>query len=269
MRAPPAAALVVAALAAASPALADDTVRACIDASTQGQTLRQQGHLLDARDRMIACSRDACPAVVRSHCVRWLGELDNRIPSVVVRAQDGAGTDLFDARVLIDGRPGKLDGRAVSLDPGEHVVTVESGAGRMQERVILVEGEASRLVMLRPGRARPGSPPPPPPRRPGPTSRQARGSSAAPASARSASRRTSGSRRRVSSTTFGAAARHTAPTRRPAPDAPTLPSSTCSSASGEPPSGPRSCGRWRSPPARASRSSPSRAARSRRWCSGY
>ncbi|HEY3816901.1 MAG TPA: hypothetical protein VGL81_07015 [Polyangiaceae bacterium] len=146
-------ATVAVALMVAPPAVADDTVRACIDASTAGQTLRQQGHLLGARDRMIACSRDACPGVVRTHCVRWLGEIDNRIPSIVVRAQDGAGNDLVDARLAIDGKAAKLDGRAVSLDPGEHVVAVDSGKLHKEERVILVEGEASRLVMLRVGPA--------------------------------------------------------------------------------------------------------------------
>jgi hypothetical protein len=137
------------ALTPARTAVAEDAMRACIDASTQGQTLRQQGHLLAARDRMIRCARDACPSVVRSHCARWLGEIDDRLPSVVVRVQDASGADLVDARVLIDGQAGKLDGRAVPLDPGEHVVAVEHGGARKEERVIVVEGEASRLVMLR------------------------------------------------------------------------------------------------------------------------
>jgi hypothetical protein len=144
--------------APARAALAEDAVRVCIDASTQGQTLRQQGHLLGARDRMIECARDACPAVVRSHCARWLGEIENRIPSVVVRAQDASGADLVDARVLIDGHASKLDGRAVPLDPGQHVVAVEHGGTRKEERVILVEGEASRLVMLRFAPPPPGMP---------------------------------------------------------------------------------------------------------------
>jgi hypothetical protein len=130
-------------------ATGDDIVRECIDASTRGQTLRQQGHLLGAREQMIQCARDACPSVVRSHCMRWLGDIDERIPSIIVRAQDAGGVDLVDARVVIDGRPGKLDGRAVQLDPGEHIVAVVRDGARREERLILVEGEASRLVMLR------------------------------------------------------------------------------------------------------------------------
>jgi len=159
---------VAVAVSIAPTAAAEDTVRSCIDASTKGQTLRQAGHLLAARQQMITCSQDACPAVVRSHCTRWLAELDNRIPSLVVRAQDAAGVDIVDARVTIDGKPGKLDGRAVQLDPGEHVVAVEGDRGRRDERVILVEGEASRLVMVRFGEASrlaPTASPAPPPER--------------------------------------------------------------------------------------------------------
>src|ERR1700678_4573205 len=96
-------------------AKADDTVRVCIAASTDGQTLRKQGRLLAAREEMIACARDACPPIVRSHCARWLSEVDAATPSVVVRAEDPAGADVMGARLFIDGRPGKLDGQAVRL----------------------------------------------------------------------------------------------------------------------------------------------------------
>ncbi len=143
----------------ATVARADDTVQACIDASTQGQTLRQQGHLLSARDQMITCASDGCPKVVRSHCARWLGELDDRIPSIIVRAQDATGTDIVDAHVLIDGKAVKVDGRALPLDPGEHVVSLDSDGLHKEERVILIEGEASRLVELRLAPAAPASKP--------------------------------------------------------------------------------------------------------------
>ncbi len=149
MRAPLALAL-AATLAVAPRAQADDSVRACIAASTDGQTLRKQGKLLAARERMIACARDACPSIVRSHCARWLSEVDAAIPSVVVRAVDATGADAIGARLSIDGQAGKLDGQPVRLDPGEHTISVEGERGaRQEERVLLVEGEASRKVALR------------------------------------------------------------------------------------------------------------------------
>jgi hypothetical protein len=131
-------------------AQAQDTVHACIDASTKGQTLRKSGKLLDARQQMIACARDACPAIVRTHCAGWLGEVEALIPTVVVRAQDATGSDLIDARVAIDGKHGKLDGQPVPLDPGEHEISVQTADGAtLDTKVLLVAGEKSRLVTLR------------------------------------------------------------------------------------------------------------------------
>jgi hypothetical protein len=139
----------LAVLAPASVARAEDTVHVCIGASTEGQTLRKQGRLLASRDAMIACARDACPAIVRSHCARWLSEVDAAIPSIVVRAQDATGADVLGARLAIDGRPAKLDGQPVRLDPGEHTVAIESDHARKEEHVLLIEGESSRRVTLR------------------------------------------------------------------------------------------------------------------------
>jgi hypothetical protein len=142
-------ALVVLALSAPA-ARAEDTVRVCIAASTDGQTLRTQGKLLAAREQMIACARDACPAIVRSHCARWLTEVEAAIPSVVVRAEDAAGADAMGARLSVDGRPQKLDGQPVRLDPGQHTLAIENDDGaRKEERVLLVEGETARRVTLR------------------------------------------------------------------------------------------------------------------------
>jgi hypothetical protein len=163
MKAAPLALASFAALLALAPtANAEDMIRACIAQSTDGQTLRKQGKLLAAREQMIACARDACPPIVRSSCARWLSEVDASIPSVVVRALDATGQDVLGAQLSIDGHPEKLDGHPVRLDPGEHVLAIEAEDGahpgspaspgprvRTTERVLLVEGEASRVVTLR------------------------------------------------------------------------------------------------------------------------
>ena len=137
-------------VALSAPAKAEDAVRACIAASTDAQTLRSQGKLLAAREQMVACARDACPPIVRSHCARWLSEIEAQIPSVVVRAENADGTDAVDARVTIDGRAGKLDGQPVRLDPGPHTVVVENDRGaRKEQQVLLVAGETARKIALR------------------------------------------------------------------------------------------------------------------------
>src|SRR5258708_17774735 len=82
---------------------AQDVKHECIAASTEGQTLRKDEKLLEARDQILVCARDVCPGIVKSHCARWLTEIEEQIPSIVVRAQNAAGADLTDARLTIDG----------------------------------------------------------------------------------------------------------------------------------------------------------------------
>jgi hypothetical protein len=128
---------------------ADDAKRACVSAATEGQTLRQQDKLLEARDALRICAADPCPAVVRSHCATWLSEVDALIPTVIVRLQDEKGADILDARVSVDGRDWSI-GRPEPIDPGEHVVQVAWARGDgQQERLLVVDGERSRVVAIR------------------------------------------------------------------------------------------------------------------------
>ena len=129
---------------AASPA---EEKRACVAASTEGQVARDEGRLLEAREQLLLCAQDQCPAVVRKSCAEWLADIEERIPSVVVRALDESGQDLTDVTLSIDGRPVPLDGRPVMLDPGQHELQVTEASGVTGERkVLLAEKEKSRLV---------------------------------------------------------------------------------------------------------------------------
>jgi hypothetical protein len=150
---------------------AQDAKYECIAASTEGQTLRKDEKLLEARDQILMCARDVCPGIVRSHCARWLTEIQDQIPSIVVRAQDAAGADLTDARLTIDGKHAKLDGRPVELDPGNHALLVEvRGGARTEGKVLLVDGEKARRVVLHlPGEQTSGLDPAQPPPPSGPT----------------------------------------------------------------------------------------------------
>jgi hypothetical protein len=127
-----------------------DAIGQCIDASTQGQMLRKSGKLVASRDALIECARETCPVLVRTHCTKWLGEVESLVPSVVVRVQDAGGGDVIDARLTVDGKPAKLDGNPVELDPGEHAVTVEhAGSAPKDTKVFLAAGEHNRLVVVR------------------------------------------------------------------------------------------------------------------------
>jgi hypothetical protein len=141
--------------AAISPARADDVKRECVDAATLGQTLRDAGKLLAAREQMLRCARDEC-SVVRPFCARWLNEIEGQIPSVVVRVLDPDGNDRTDAKATMDGRPLKLDGKPTLLDPGQHLLVIEApNAVRKEQKVLLVDREKSRLLNIQIASARP------------------------------------------------------------------------------------------------------------------
>jgi hypothetical protein len=146
-------------------ARAEDTKRACIAASTLGQTLRDEGKLVDAREPLLRCSREDCPGVVKAYCAEWLAEIETQTPSLVVRATDAAGNDRTDVKTSIDGRVVKLDGKPIPLDPGEHVVSVETPEGwRRDQKVLIVVREKSRLLTIQvapKGPAEPGPSPAP------------------------------------------------------------------------------------------------------------
>jgi hypothetical protein len=141
--------LALVAVTAASAAHAAGVKKECVEASTIGQTRRDEEKLLEAREKMLLCARDQCPSVVRSHCARWLTDIEAQIPSVVVRVLDADGSDRVDAKATMDGKPLNLDGKPVMVDPGEHVIAVEApDAPRKEQKVLLVDREKSRLLNI-------------------------------------------------------------------------------------------------------------------------
>ncbi|MFO0742020.1 MAG: hypothetical protein U0270_39345 [Labilithrix sp.] len=135
----------------------------CVDAATAGQVERDRGGLLAARAHFLTCAQDSCPAVVSTACARWLAQVDERIPSVVFRVEDGRGRDRGDASVSVDGRlvPDASNGRPVRLDPGAHTVRMEARGARAAEvSITLADGEKSRLIVGRLGEEPPAAAPP-------------------------------------------------------------------------------------------------------------
>lgn len=142
--------LAVVATAALSTAhAAADDKQQCLAASDQGQQMRDDGKYRRAREAFAACARDACPALVRRDCVKWLADLEQSSPSIVVGAKDDKGGDLVDVTVLVDGAAlvTKLDGKPVQVDPGQHVFRfVRQGSEPAETTVVLRAGEKNRFV---------------------------------------------------------------------------------------------------------------------------
>ena len=131
-------------------ARADDK-QVCIAASDEGQQLRDDGKYRRAREAFAACARDACPSLVRRDCMKWLADLEQSSPSIVVGAKDDKGGDLVDVTVLVDGAAlvTKLDGKPTPVDPGAHVLRFQTaGYPAVEQHVMVRAGEKSRLLVV-------------------------------------------------------------------------------------------------------------------------
>lgn len=98
-----------------------------------------------------ACSQPSCPAIVRKDCAKWLSEVDETQPSIVIAAQDAAGADLSAVKVLVDDRQvaTKADGSPIVVDPGEHTLRVEApGHAPLTQRLVVRVSEKNRLVRV-------------------------------------------------------------------------------------------------------------------------
>jgi hypothetical protein len=144
-------ALLTCSLPARADGTTSDVKQACVASSTDGQALRDSGKLTEAREKLVACARDECPVIVRKYCAEWLAQVEDRIPSVVFRAQTADGGDVTDATVTVDGGAAHaVDGTATRLDPGEHSVRFEHrGDPAVEMHVVVAETEKGRIVSAR------------------------------------------------------------------------------------------------------------------------
>ncbi|HEX8794323.1 MAG TPA: hypothetical protein VF765_25440 [Polyangiaceae bacterium] len=142
--------LVVLSAAVLAPARAHAVDReTCFSSAETAQKLRAQGHLREARERLLTCAQKECPTAVQSDCSTWLAQVEADLPSIVVQAHDTQGNDLPDVAVLVDGSrvADRLDGRPIELDPGPHALRLErSGSQPVDRSIVLVEGQKERQV---------------------------------------------------------------------------------------------------------------------------
>jgi len=129
---------------------ADEKV-ACVAASDKASAMRADAKLLASREQLLICAREACPAPVRKDCARRLSDLEEALPSIVISAKDAGGHDLIDVKTTIDGTllGEKLDGKAITIDPGTHVFKFEHGQDPpVEEQVLVAEGVKNRVVTV-------------------------------------------------------------------------------------------------------------------------
>lgn len=129
-------------------ARADDREQ-CASAADQAQQLRDEGKYRRAREQLLVCARDVCPAPIKRDCLEWLTQVENTAPTVVFGAKD-AGKDLSDVKVYVDGAAvtERLDGKPVQMDLGKHTVKFEYQGQTKEEDVIIGAGQKNRNVTV-------------------------------------------------------------------------------------------------------------------------
>ena len=132
----------------------------CSEAYVETQRARRDGRLLEARARAIVCGQETCSPTMRVDCGRWLEEIERALPSIVIDARGVAGRELQAVRVTSGKREltARLDGRAIVLDPGKHVIRVESQGRSRVVPVLIREGEKFRMVVVDFEAQAPGAP---------------------------------------------------------------------------------------------------------------
>ncbi len=142
--------LALALVLAAAPALAADR-KACIQAADDGQKLRDDGKLSDARDKFLVCADKGCPAAVSKQCLEWVAEVDHDTPTIAFRAKDPSGKEVFDVQVFVDDKS-LVDGiapKSFPVDPGKHRVRFVRHDGTTAEDTVLVRtAEKDRIIEL-------------------------------------------------------------------------------------------------------------------------
>ena len=123
------------------------------EASFEAADLRlrpSESRLLDGRAALRGCSLPTCKAWMIADCSKRLAQLEGRIPSVALSAEDARGTPLYDVRVLEGENElvGRLNGVAVEMDPGLHELVAERNGTRVGRSVVVIEGKKAQQLVF-------------------------------------------------------------------------------------------------------------------------
>ena len=126
-----------------------EMVSACVDNYKTGLDKEQSGHLRQARELFIKCSKASCGSPLREECTTRFTQLSTDIPSIVPMVTDEGGGPQTDVEVRVDGEKltSSLDGHSFSLDPGVREVSFsKDGKVFATQKVMIVQGQRNRLI---------------------------------------------------------------------------------------------------------------------------
>jgi hypothetical protein len=130
---------------------ADPTTADCLAASDASLKLGNDHKLRAERSQLLVCAASTCPADIRKECLSRVDEVNAQIPTIVFSAKDPKGADLSAVNVKMDGEvvAERLEGTALSIDPGEHTFTFETaGQSPVTKKLVIVEGQKDRREVI-------------------------------------------------------------------------------------------------------------------------
>ena len=124
---------------------------ACTAAYQEAQELERDSRLRDAEKSWLACAKPTCGSFLHHECTFRHTQVEGDIPSVIPVITDASGGPVADAQVAMDGQllTGRIDGRAVAVDPGVHEFVFKNGHGQLaREKVVISQGQRNRLISV-------------------------------------------------------------------------------------------------------------------------
>ena len=124
-------------------------IAACVTNYKSGLGEERSGHLLEARELFIRCSKSACGSPLREECTMRFTQLGADIPSIVPVVTSAAGKPVLDVEVQVDGQrlTSSLDGHSFIMNPGAHDFSFsKDGHIFASQSVLIVQGQRNRLI---------------------------------------------------------------------------------------------------------------------------
>jgi hypothetical protein len=133
-------------------AVADDPTTAdCLAASDSSLKSGNQHKLRAERSQLLVCAASTCPSDIRKDCASRVEEVNKQIPTIIFAVKDASGADVSAVRVTMDTEllTERLEGTAISIDPGEHTFTFEiPGQSAVTRKLLIQEAQKERREVI-------------------------------------------------------------------------------------------------------------------------
>jgi len=144
--------VLIAVCCAASLPCAAKPARLCDLTYKRALKLEREGKLIEAQATWQACAKSACGSFVQRQCRIRYEQLQADTPSIVPTVSDAQGSPVVDVEVTMDGAAlaSRIDGRAVSIDPGLHEFVFQKNKEVLAtQKIVILQGQRNHPVAVK------------------------------------------------------------------------------------------------------------------------